>query len=95
MFQDLEYKKTEFEQIQELQKWKDGATDLLREGKAEIERLEKEALIMDRKFNNSYQDARRMAGILTKEIKKDRLDELMSEQADIEKILEDANILDD
>ena len=50
---------------------------------------------MDRKWNQAFQDCRRMAKILTTEIDKIRLDELMKEQEEIERILQDNNILDD
>ena len=50
---------------------------------------------MDRKYNQSYQDCRRLAGILTKEITKDRLEKICKEQEEIEKILQENNILDE
>ena len=95
IFEDIKEQKTEQEKIQDLETWKKDATELLQEGRDEIERLQDESLIMDRKFNQAYQDARRMAGILTKEIDKERLDKICKEQERIEKILEEANILDD
>ena len=69
--------------------------DLLKESRDEIKNLQDENRIIDRKWNNSYQDCRRMAGILSKEITKDRLDEIMKEQTEIERILDENNILDE
>jgi hypothetical protein len=79
MFEDIT-EKTEQEQIEELEKCKQGAIDLLQQGRDEIKRLEQENKIITRKFNNSYQDARRMAKILSKEIPKDRLEQIFKEQ---------------
>ena len=95
MFEDLKEQKTEAQRIEDLEKRLLEGYDILKEAKEKIDELETENKILDRKWNNAYQDARRMGGILTKEIAKDRLDKICEEQEDIEKILQDNNILDE
>lgn len=95
MFEDIKAPTDWEAKSKDLQKDLIKGYDLVKEASDKIKELENENHIMDRKYNNVYQDVRRLAGIISKEIKKDRLDEILKEQAEIEKILEDANILDD
>ena len=79
MFEDLQYEPTEAEQIEILEQWKDGALKLLREGRDEIERLEKENKFFEHRYVEAFTDAKRLIKHLQDNVSKDVFDEIMKE----------------
>ena len=88
MFEDLE------PEIDYKKKFED-ALDLIRESRDEIKGLMRENQMMDRKFNNAYNDARRFAKIISNEIEEERLKKILKEQTELEEILSENNLLDE
>ena len=95
MFEDICEQKSDEQRIKELEKKLLDGYSIIQDASDEIKNLQDESLVMDRKYNQSYQDCRRLAGILAKEITKDRLDKICKEQDEVERILKDNNILDE
>ena len=84
MFEDLKYTTLDQEQIQELEKWKSGATDLLREGRDEIKRLEKEKTFYENKYVDVFSDNKRLLKRLKENTDEKTFEKIMSEDEDIE-----------